>query len=686
MTSQFKNPLPKKDRSTKKNDDWLTGGPQPATSGDQSQENLSPSGQMMPGRGSSLVLPPWPGGQPPQAQGPRETPKPASLADQSTVKQVSVQSSAASVGAPMSEAYVQGQHGRYGPGANGPFPSGGPQGVGAQPVFTPAQYPGAPPIGSVPPLPGPGPLNQLNPMSSAIGPSPLNQLNPASSAIGPGPLNQLNPASSAIGPSPVNQLQPGPSFSMPGRAPSMPGTFNTERPAWPGPLGNGPMGPVGPSKFGGNGNGLPPTGKKPGGKKRRKKRRFPIWARVLVGFLTLLIILAAVGLGYYQVYFSGAVSSITGQKVQLAAGEENPNANLNGDILSGPRLNILLLGSDTDEKFQGNYIAQTDIVMTIDPTSKTVGMLSIPRDFFLNVPGYGMHKLDEAYGLGGVDLSRRTIEQDFGISINYYAWVGLDGFIKVINDVGGVDVDVMHPITDDNYPDDIGSQDAFAVKRLYLAPGPQHLDGATALEYVRSRHADLVGDFGRSVRQQQVLTALKTRLTNPDVFGKLSSIANDLTGYLKTDMALADVLKLMNFARTLDINKINKLVLGPPYSTSGTAPADSGVDAGQSVVFPDCDKIVPAISQMLQLGGNAACNIAGDPGVGYNGGSHSNIAATTSLQTGSALDLANVVDGAASLSTQASALGSDPSDLFGVRSLLDLLCLGVFESPDALQL
>src|SRR5258707_1529263 len=214
-------------------------------------------------------------------------------------------------------------------------------------------------------------------------------------------------------------------------------------------------------------------------------------------------------------------------------------------------------------------------------------MLSIPRDFYIPVPGYGMHKLDEAYGLGGVALSRQTIEQDFGIPINYYAWIGLDGFIKVINEVGGVDVDVLHPIVDDNYPDDVGknANNPYALKRLYLAPGPQHLDGPTALEYVRSRHADLVGDFGRSVRQQQVLSALKTRLANPDIFGKLSNIAQDLTGYLKTDMQLADVLKLMNFARGLDPNKINKLTFGPPYSSDGTAP-QAGVDAAAPVDIP----------------------------------------------------------------------------------------------------
>jgi LCP family protein required for cell wall assembly len=366
--------------------------------------------------------------------------------------------------------------------------------------------------------------------------------------------------------------------------------------------------------------------------------------------------------------------------VQRARNEGNPNTNLTNGVLTGPRVNILLLGSDTDQKFQGNYIAQTDIIVTIDPASSTVGMLSIPRDFYIPVPGYGMHKLDEAYGLGGVALSRQTIEQDFGIPINYYAWVGLDGFIKVINEVGGVDVDVLHPIVDDNYPDDVGknANNPYALKRLYLAPGPQHLDGPTALEYVRSRHADLVGDFGRSVRQQQVLSALKTRLANPDIFSKLSNIAHDLTGYLKTDMQLADVLKLMNFARGLDPNKINKLTLGPPYSSQGTAP-QGGVDAGADVVFPNCAAIIPAIQKMLDLGNSAACNVTGDSGrmpnlpLAYTTGKPAALVASSSA------DLSGL---GSLLSNSASSLSGNPADLFGVQSLLDLLLMGTFESTN----
>jgi LCP family protein required for cell wall assembly len=406
----------------------------------------------------------------------------------------------------------------------------------------------------------------------------------------------------------------------------------------------------------------------------------PIWARVVIAVLLFFLILGGAGFAYYQVNFAGAVNHIVGQQVQRAPGEENPNANLSNGILSGPRINILLLGSDTDQKFQGQYIAQTDIVVTIDPGTRTVGMLSIPRDFYIPVPGYGLHKLDEAYGLGGVGLSRRTIEQDFGIPINYYAWVGLDGFIKVINEVGGVDVDVLHPIVDDNYPDDVGASanNPYALKRLYLSPGPQHLDGPQALEYVRSRHADLVGDFGRSARQQQVLGALKTRLANPDVFGHLSAIANDLQGYLKTDMQLSDVLKLMYFARSLDLNKINRLILGPPYSNSGVAPAGMP-DAGSDVVFPNCVKLVPAIAQMLQLGNQAACNVIGESG----GSGPLPVAYTTGQPSAFVAHINDTVDRPQS---QADGLSGGqngaPGSLFGMQGLLDLMLMGVFETPD----
>lgn len=431
--------------------------------------------------------------------------------------------------------------------------------------------------------------------------------------------------------------------------------------------------------------------------KRKKHRRFPIWARVLVGVLLFLMLVGGAGFAYYQVNFAQSINDITGQTVARLPGENNPNQGRTGDILSGQRINILLLGSDTDQKFGTSangstvYLAQTDIIVTIDPKTNSVAMLSIPRDFYLNIPGYGMGKLDEAfehgysYGQGGfagaVALSRKTIEQDFGIPINYYAWVGLDGFVKVIDTVNGVDVDVMHPITDDAYPDDVGNTtgDIYAYKRLYIPPGPQHLSGQAALEYVRSRHADLVGDFGRSARQQQVLSALKTKLMSSSIVSQLPQIAQDLDGYVKTDMQLTDVFKLMSFARALDTNKIQHVVLDPPYSSAITLPG------GESIVQPNCSAIIPVINQLFQLNGAAQCNITANSS--NNNNNNVKLASTPAhtQQSTAATGGASVLQSANLLASISSISLTGGDNMLGFHSLLDLLFTVTFESPQAMS-
>ncbi|WP_376797263.1 LCP family protein [Thermogemmatispora sp.] len=438
-----------------------------------------------------------------------------------------------------------------------------------------------------------------------------------------------------------------------------------------------------------------PSPPRPARKGKARRRRFPLWARIVAAVFLVIFLLGGAAVAYYYYAFAGTVNNIVGQQVPRLRGDSgsrSTQSNSGSSILSGGRFNILLLGSDTDEKFAGHYIAQTDIVVTIDPATRSVGMLSIPRDFWLPIPGVGMGKLDEAYGYGGVALSRATIHADFGIPIDYYAWVGLDGFVKVIDTVGGVDVDVMHPITDDTYPDDVGNTtgDIHAYKRLYIAPGPQHLTGLQALEYVRSRHADLVGDFGRSARQQQVLTQLKSKLDNPEIFGKLQEIAQDLNGYVKTDLSLTQVLELMNFARTIDTAKVQRVTLGPPYSHAATVTRN-----GQSVdvEIPNCDALLPVIAKMFALGDKALCNIgtasSGAPSTVAQATSQASNSAVAAVQTSPAV--AESVSGSNPLSTAGqmanlglmSLQGGSSDRLLGIRSLLDLMLAVVCESLDA---
>ncbi|MBV9119563.1 MAG: LCP family protein, partial [Chloroflexi bacterium] len=228
------------------------------------------------------------------------------------------------------------------------------------------------------------------------------------------------------------------------------------------------------------------------------------------------------------------------------------------------RSNILLLGSDTDAKFSGVYDTQIMLVVSIDPAHKQVSLLSIPRDLWVPIPGWGMGKIGTAYHDGGLALARRTIEQNLQIPIDYYAWVGLYGFVKVIDTLGGVDIDVSHPIVDDKYPDDLTGNDPYAYRRLYIPAGPQHLDGARALEYVRSRHGDLVGDFGRSERQQQVLQTLRLKTNGQVVVGNLPALAQDLQDSVRTDMTVVDIARFARLADQMEGQPVKQYVLSPP--------------------------------------------------------------------------------------------------------------------------
>jgi LCP family protein required for cell wall assembly len=274
----------------------------------------------------------------------------------------------------------------------------------------------------------------------------------------------------------------------------------------------------------------------------------------------------------------------------------------------------LLLGSDTDGKgndpVDGVPLAQTVMIITIDSQTNSVGILSIPRDMQVVENGYTEPKLDEVFSHGyvgstlqdkitnGARAMESVIQYNFGIYIDHYAWVGLDGFVKVIDTVGGVDIDVIHPVVDDTYPDDVGNTDGgiYDYKRLSIAPGPQHLNGAQALEYVRTRHSDLVGDFGRTVRQQQIISQLKIKLATQETIGKAPELLQDLNGVVQTDIPLNDVISLANLARNIDSNRVERLTLGPPdYAIPNT----EGARAGN--YLPVCGTIVPAIQKMFNI-------------------------------------------------------------------------------------
>jgi polyisoprenyl-teichoic acid--peptidoglycan teichoic acid transferase len=366
-----------------------------------------------------------------------------------------------------------------------------------------------------------------------------------------------------------------------------------------------------------------PPGKLPPSK--RTASRYSRRMRTFIYIFLLFALLVGGALAYGYSYFESNIQApLVSFFHPVSRGNSEPPPDYSA--ITGRPWNILLLGSDNDNKYTfPALLTQVMMVVHVDPDNNSVYLISIPRDSWVYMSLNGqMHKIDQAFLFGaaphnsfddGVRAARQTVEQDYGITIDRYAWVGLSGFASVIDTLGGVDIDVTHPIVDDTYPDDTRANpnDPFAVKRIYLAPGPQHLNGLQALEYVRSRHADLVGDIGRTNRQQEILQALKTKLTAPNIIDHFQQLITDMAGKVYTDMSPQEILAFANFGRTLPSSGIQHITLGPGSGNQDYGQLaqvnDPSINAQQDVVLPQCNNIGPLFANIF--GGFVNCNVTG---------------------------------------------------------------------------
>src|SRR5690348_2759022 len=247
---------------------------------------------------------------------------------------------------------------------------------------------------------------------------------------------------------------------------------------------------------------------------------------------------------------------------------------------------VLLLGSDDDSKFSSDHVlTQSMILVRVIPSTKQVTMLSIPRDLYVHLSPGGYGKIDGAYSYGGPGAAIATVEEDFGVHVDDYIWIGLLGLVKLIDAIGGIDVVTSHPVMDDYYPADIYGGWPYDYERVAVLAGPQHLDGVHAMQYVRSRHGDLQSDFGRSQRQQQVLMAIrqKAKTLSPE---DLPTISNAIGGELKTSIGLPKVASLLPLAASFENpDQIRQLVLTPPY-THGCGCPETYVTANWGLILP----------------------------------------------------------------------------------------------------
>lgn len=305
---------------------------------------------------------------------------------------------------------------------------------------------------------------------------------------------------------------------------------------------------------------------------------------VAAGFL----LAGLAGLGaYFLPVFQTAASSAAVSSGTLAG--TLPNL----DPIQAPAqpFTVLLLGSDDDSKFPPDRLnTQSMILVRVDPSARQATMLSIPRDLWVSIPNQGMGKISTAYQLGGAQGAIDAVESNFKVHVDDYVWIGLNGLVKLIDQLGGVDVMVTNPVMDDFYPSDLSSSgDPYAYYRVAVLPGATHLDGVHALQYVRSRHGDLRGDFARSERQQQLLLAIKAQASRLNV-ADLPALAAAFNGEIKTSIGLDRLRELLSISSNFEGTNIHQVVLLPPYTSEGYA-------AGQDVVFPDWSTILPLVHQ-----------------------------------------------------------------------------------------
>ncbi|MDP2837732.1 MAG: LCP family protein [Candidatus Moranbacteria bacterium] len=228
------------------------------------------------------------------------------------------------------------------------------------------------------------------------------------------------------------------------------------------------------------------------------------------------------------------------------------------------RINILLLGR-AGTSYPGKNLTDTVMVMSIDTTTKQVALLSLPRDLYVPIGDTDLYgKLNGVYQYGlaqdeGVEPLKKTIATITGLPIHYFVTIDFDGFEKIVDTLGGISLNVVRDFYDPRYPGKNYSYETFKIKK-----GWQTLDGATALKYVRERHNDPEGDFGRSKRQQQLIQAIKSKAFSLGTFFNVVTVNNlldTLGDSVRTDMSLEDMGRFLDLAHNIDTTNVTTVVI-----------------------------------------------------------------------------------------------------------------------------
>jgi polyisoprenyl-teichoic acid--peptidoglycan teichoic acid transferase len=276
------------------------------------------------------------------------------------------------------------------------------------------------------------------------------------------------------------------------------------------------------------------------------------------------------------------------------------------------RVTALLLGLDYRdwEASEGASRSDTMILLTLDPQTKTAGILSIPRDLWVAIPGFQHGKINTAYYLGdayklpggGPALAVKTVENFLGVPINYYAQIDFEAFVQFIDEIGGVKINVPQEITIDL----LGT--GFKTKKK-LKAGVQVLPGEWALAYARNRYTE-GGDFDRAGRQQEVIMAIRNQILSldilPTLISKAPTLYSELSSGIHTNLTLDELIKLALLAQTVPEENIQKAIINKDNVFFGFSPD------GLSILIPIPDDIHLLRDQIFASSGSISPQTPGN--------------------------------------------------------------------------
>ncbi len=244
--------------------------------------------------------------------------------------------------------------------------------------------------------------------------------------------------------------------------------------------------------------------------------------------------------------------------------------------------NILLLGSDKRPD-EGGYRTDVIMVVSLDPGEGSATLVSIPRDLYVYIPGWRMDRINTADPRGGPELATQTILYNFGIPIHSYARINFGGFTDLVNTLGGIDVEVTGYLYDE-----------CGGTWWRYAPGTYHMDGFTALCYVRMRKAS--SDFDRLRRQQEVLQAIFRKILSLHGLRRAPQLYEQFRDLVETDVGLDQSVRLLPLASHLANNPsaVERLTIDSTMATSWRVPF-----SGAAVLLPDRPKIEATLRSML---------------------------------------------------------------------------------------